>query len=183
MKANFFTILLFFAACLIFSACKKSGSSAIDIAPHNALTYEFQGKIYDGADGTEGRWDLIYNNNKNITGIRIYRPDLFGGSVNFIAPGCAYLSTNSNILINEDINCAITYADGTPIDSSKVYFYQSGTFTSTTSNCTHQSGYVIIGVGSYDLCDIVVNFSVTLVNNKGDKIEIKNGKVTGNYAF
>jgi len=171
----FFTSLI---ACCWISSCKKSGNS--DNSVPGGLRYEFEGQTYDGSNGT---WGLFYNGT-NVFGIRITRSDLFGGELIFKEPDCAYLNQDNASLV-EDPGCILSYEDGTPIDSSQVYLYQSGVFSVNTSNCEHiQKHDPYTGEYYYvDECDLSGNFNVTLVNNQGDIIEIKNGVLTGKFQF
>jgi len=156
------------------SSCKKTGNAAIV----NQFTYEFKGKIYDCSDGNCG----FFTDGTNITGISIYRYDLWGGNIIFKYRYCSYLDPG---LIKLNPGCMLTNFDGTAIDSSKVYLYQSGTLNSTSSNCTTKTiSDIYTGLSkTVSICDIQGNFSLTLVNNLGDKIEITNGIFSGRLQF
>ena len=165
------------ASCC-FGSCKKSGGSENSV--RGSLQYEFEGQKYNGLDGN---WAPLYDGTK-VYGISITRYDLFGGEIVFNKPGCAYLNPH-NAELAEDPGCILSYTDGKPIDSSRVYLYQSGVFNVNTSNRKQiQKHDPFTGEYYYvDECDVHGNFNVTLVNNKGDIIEIKNGVLNGKFQF
>ena len=107
-----------------------------------------------------------------------------GGEIIFKETGCAYLNPH-NVELTEDPGCILSYTDGNPIDSSLVYLYQAGVFNVNTSNCKRVQKHDPY-TGEYynvDECDVSGNFNLTLVNNQGDIIEIKNGVLNGKFQF
>ena len=176
----FSTGLVCLIATCFLSSCKKSGDTSDNSVPATGLSYQYQGKTYDGSDGN---WGLIFSGT-DVIGITINRFDLFGGEVVFRSPDCAYLDPDPES-IRVNTGCFLTYNDGTTIDSSVVYLYQSGSFNSTTSNCGQKQVYDIF-TGEYvtvHQCDIKGTFDLTLVNNNGDIIEIKNGSFGGRFQL
>jgi hypothetical protein len=62
------------------------------------------------------------------------------------------------------------------IDSTKIYFYRSGSVQYSVTDCEYHSGYTIDGTpSSWDECTITGSFALTLGNKNNDLIEIKNG--------
>ena len=172
-------MILIMVGAWLLSSCKKSGSSGND-NPGTPLSYKYHGTMYDGSDGN---WGII-NAGTTVVGVTINRPDLFGGTIAFKSPDCAYLSPASRE-VTEHAGCILTYADGTAIDSSEVYLYKSGVFISTTSNCK-QKKVTDIFTGettTVEECDVKANFSLVLVNNKGDSIEIEDGIINARFQF
>jgi hypothetical protein len=160
-------------------SCKKTGTSDNN-PPVSALTYQYKSITYTGDDGN---WGLIFDGT-DVTGITINRSDLFGGEVIYTPPGCAYTDPHTK-LISKVEGCMLMYNDSTAIDSSVVYLYKSGAFNSKTSNCRQKK---IVDIYTREtqivqLCDIKVKFSLTLVNGKGNIIEINNGSVNGTFQF
>ena len=165
-------------ACCCLCSCKKSGGSENSVP--GGLQYEFEGQTYNSLNVS---WTPLYDGTK-VYGISITRYDLFGGEIVFKETGCAYLNPH-NVELSEDPGCILSYTDGSPIDSSLVYLYQSGVFNVTTSNRKQISKHDPF-TGEYysvDECDVYGNFNVTLINNRGDIIEIKNGVLNGKFQF
>ena len=177
-KINLIISCLLLVAWCCLNSCKKSAAGTN--SERSVLTYEYQGKVYDGNDGN---WGLILSG-IDVVGIQINRTDLFGGEVIYKAPGCAYTDPHTKMIVNSE-GCMLMYDDSTAIDSSVVYLYSSGNFNSTSSNCSTKyskdifTGETVIEV----VCDIKANFSVTLINNKGDIINIQNGSVAGTFQI
>ena len=175
---KFLALLPLLIACCWLSSCKKSGGPENSIP--GGLQYEFEGQTYDGS---YGKYGVLYDGTK-VYGISITRSDLFGGEITFKEPDCAYLDPH-NVELSVDPGCILSYTDGNPIDSSLVYLYQAGVFNVNTSNCKRVQKHDPY-TGEYynvDECDVSGNFNLTLVNNQGDIIEIKNGVLNGKFQF
>lgn len=175
---KFSGLLIALVAYCWLCSCKKYADSE-DSFP-GGFKYEFEGQTYNGLDGNYG---VLFNGTK-VYGISISSYDLFGGEIIFKEPDCAYLKPE-NVELTEDPGCILSYTDGNPIDSSLVYLYQSGVFNVKTSNLRRLEKYDPFTDQYYyvDECDVHGNFNVTLVNNKGDIMEIKNGVLNGKFQF
>jgi len=108
-------------------------------------------------------------------GVLISRPDIFGGTIYFREPGCAYLEPTGTNFSLASPGCQLI--SGGPIDSTKVYFYQSGTVNISKSDCEHkrEPDLVFGGFLEHDECTLSGDFSLTLVNKNNATIKITNG--------
>lgn len=167
----------------VFSACKKTNNQLSDNEPTH-FSFEYNGRIYQSTvtNGVSD-WGLIFNNVHEAIGIVIDMPNIFGGRIIFKVPDCAYLIPFMNWDIREP-GCSI-YTDGQTIDSSTIYYYKSGSISSTKSNCRVKTGTDwITGLNyNYTLCDYAGTFLITVENKKGDIIGIKNGSFKITYQF
>ena len=121
----------------------------------------------------------VISNGKDHINIRI--PGVFGGEIYFDINSCAYLAPELTT-IYKDVHCNLTSRiDGliSPIDSSKVFTYQSGSLNLTISDCiTNTEEYPHPDGGSSHTtssCRASGTFDLTLVNKNNETIEITNG--------
>jgi hypothetical protein len=154
-------------SCLVFCSCKKSNDNP---SIFRQCSFEYQGQVYNCSDE---QWSII-ERDEVVAGIIINRPDLFGGTIRYEDHDCAFLiPAGDSILVNP--GCMLTYDDGSNIDSSKVYLYQSGTLNYTTSNCKEGKMLFIGGYIYYDVCDVEGNFTLNLVNDQNEDITLSKG--------
>ena len=112
-----------------------------------------------------------------IKHIFIRMPDVFGGEIYFDLNNCAYLVPKipgSYI----GANCTLYSTDqDTPIDSSKVFTYQSGFLNLTIEECNTKTVEDPYGIFSFEVttCMVSGTFDLTLVNKDNETIEITNG--------
>lgn len=87
---------------------------------------------------------------------------------------CAYMAPTGNYIMLEQ-NCMLTdWENGqtVPIDSSKVFIFQSGSLNHSISDCKSHS----LGPGyEWTTCRATGTFDLTLVNKFNEAIEITNG--------
>ncbi len=124
------------------------------------FSFTYNGQTYTGAEygsPREFRGDIL--------GIEIRKPDVLGGVVRFIwANNCAILEpTGMDISFNEN-SCAF-YTTGSPVDSSKIFTYSSGSGNTTATNCKTKRDR--LNRVDYTTCTISGSFSLVLINNAG----------------
>ena len=152
------------------TACKKDSAQG---PPQGRLRFTYNGNQYDLSyilNGT-AEWGI------EKSGIFINRPDIFNGSVHFPNDNCAFLDPAINALyVQMDMNCQLS-SFGLPIDSVKVYLYQSGSVNIAYKNCSVKSGHdPVTGTkSSYNVCDANGSFNLVLKNKKNKTITITNG--------
>jgi hypothetical protein len=173
-------IIIFISLALLFASCKKSDSKVEPEKDEFSFTYNGQNYNYSitgnvanagvgkGTDGTPN--------------IGIDMVNLFGGRVYFEKTGCAYLEPEfSYIILNSGCMLSVQNPSGSPlpIDSSKVFLYESGTLNISFSNCISKSGVdIITGLPyQYNDCAAIGTFDLTLKNNNNSTIKITNGIV------
>ena len=110
-------------------------------------------------------------------------PSVFGGQIDFIRAGCAYLAPLNKVVYVNDPNCQLSikddYGNFQPIDSVQTYIYQSGSLNISFSNCQPKSG-TDFATGlpySYNVCRASGTFDLTLINKDNQTIKITNGVV------
>jgi hypothetical protein len=170
-----YAVILF--STLIIGSCKKTSDG-----PPQGFRFEYDSKTYT-RDIVNNLADcgLNFNDTYDAIGVTIAKPDIFGSKIIFYAPDCACLFPAS---WDMDENCNIN-TNGESFDSSKVYYYKSGSFKSTKSNCIQKSGTdIVTGLRyTYLICDYAGSFSLILENNKSETIEIRNGSFDQTYQF
>lgn len=113
----------------------------------------------------------------NFAGLKINRPDIFGGVIEIDCDIqgnilCAYLNPTG---MNVSGACNNLLNNGAPIDSVKVFWYESGSVNFGWSDCKNiPNGYQ----GEQD-CAINGSFNITLTNKNNQKIILSNGSFSG----
>jgi len=105
-------------------------------------------------------------------------PDVFGGKIFFDINNCAYLVPEIlNSYIGANCTLYITNDQDTPIDSSKIFSYQSGSLDLNIGECNTHTVEDIWGLISYEVttCMVSGTFDLILVNKDNETIEITNG--------
>ncbi len=177
--------LLFISLVFILVACSKDETPTI--YEIDTFSWAYNGRSYN----------LVYKDNTSNAGARINMNripaisfdmvDELGGSIYF-EKACAYLEPLGSI-IYENEGCVLTEKDGTgniiPIDSTKVYIYQSGFFNISISNCTKKTAVDLLTGDSYqyDDCTVSGTFDLTLVNKEDATIKITDGIVILNHVL
>jgi len=154
-------------AILFSTACSKQDEI------HGEFSFTYNGEEYHNtpsnldADGFDFSDEGKYH-------INIYMPDVFDGEIYFDISNCAYMNL-SGTYVTLGQHCNLTaYADGQtmPIDSSKVFIYQSGSLKHSISDCKKHS----LGSGlDWTTCRASGSFDLTLKNKDNETIEITNG--------
>lgn len=170
LSASIFPVLLLYTLVST-TACKKTDSK---LPADGKFSFSYNGTQYvlPYREGT-AEWGITSG-----TGIFIYRPDLFNGTIYFPYTNCAYLEPGHMLTLQLAANCQLTEAGGTPIDSVAVYLYQSGTVNVSYRNCSSISEYDVY-TGStihYQVCDADGAFDLILKNKNNSTITITNGK-------
>lgn len=110
--------------------------------------------------------------------ITIDMVDVFGGIIYFDETDCAYLKPEFNtVYIGEACNLmTITDGNTVPIDSVKVFQYQSGSFNVFLDKCEmHSWEHPIGGTVEYEVCVASGTFDLSLVNKNNETIELSDG--------
>ena len=160
---------------LLLTGCKKNST------PKDEISFTYNGRTYfhDSKDRLHSiNVSYGYSGAPSLK-VSINLPNL-DGTVTFERTGCAFYLPKAVRLNNFSPGCVISYssvAPGTPIDSSKIYQYSSGSLNLTSSNCT-SSSFVFLGITLYSTyCDVNGTFDLTLTNRNNEKIVITNGIV------
>jgi len=160
-------LLICLLGCAI--ACKKDSAQG---PPHGRFRFTYNETHYDLSykDGT-AEWGI------ENSGIFIYRPDIFNGSVHFPYDSCAFLDPGINALFVQRTAYCDLSTNSLPIDSVKVYLYQSGSVNISYKNCSFKSEYdPFTGTNySYNVCDANGAFNLVLKNKENKTITITNG--------
>ena len=173
---NLLAILTVLSALLLSNACSKESELMPDPGEFNFT--------YNGKDYHMTPYNLnVEVSSKGKNRINIHLPGVFGGEIYFDVNGCAYMAPELTTIYT-DLHCNLTSkVDGinVPIDSSKVFIYQSGSLNLTISDCStntsenpHPDGGSSSTVTS---CRASGTFDLTLVNKNNETIEITNGVI------
>ncbi len=171
--------LLFVSLALILVSCSKDENP--NIPETDKFNWTYNGRTYnliiknDVANAGAGK-----GQNGNVA-IIFDMSEALGGTIHF-EKDCAYLEPlGSSISQNE--GCLLTDKDEAgniiPIDSTKVFIYQSGSFNISFSKCVKKTSVdLLTGQSSqYDDCAASGSFDLTLVNKDNDIIVISDGIV------
>ena len=124
------------------------------------FSFTYNGQTYKGSEFGSPR-EL----QGDVVGIEIHKPDVLGGVVKFIwINNCAILEP-AGMDISFNFNSCAFYSP-TPVDSSKIFTYSSGSGNTVASDCENKHE-PIFNV-DYTTCTISGSFSLVLVNNAGD---------------
>lgn len=155
------------AAILLLNACSKQDEI------HGEFSFSYSGEEYHNTPSNlDDEGFEVSDDGKNH--ITIDMPDVFGAEIYFDVSHCAYLNLSS-VYVTLEENCKLTaFANGQtgPIDSSKVFIYQSGSLQLSISDCKNHS----LGSGyDWTTCRASGSFDLTLMNKDNETIEITNG--------
>jgi hypothetical protein len=178
MKYPKIMIVIFFTC--FFAACKKTDSKVDPEKDEFSFTY----------DGRKYNYSITGNISnagvsKGIDGtpyIVIDMVNVFGGRIHFEKTGCAFLEPEFTYL-RLDQGCQLSeinpVGNTIPIDSVKVFVYQSGSLNVSFSNCITKSGVdFVTGLNyQYEICAALGTFDLVLVNKNNETIKITNGIV------
>jgi len=164
---KFLFIAITIAALLFSNACSKQDEV------HGEFSFSYNGTEYHNSPSNLDD-DGFEVSNDGIRHIYFYMPDVFGGEIYFDIHHCAYLlPPSTNITLEQSCNLtSFVNGQNVPIDSSKVFIYQSGSLNLSVSDCkTHSLGSGL----DWSTCRASGTFELTLVNNLNETIEITNG--------
>ena len=149
------SIALLILICLL-PSCKKSLSTG-----KVEFSFSYNGRTYNNiADGAP----IVSNG--DIIGIEIWRPDVFGGVLHFDwNNNCAYIVPSGTDIFYDNNTCQ--YNSAGPIDSSRLYIYQSGGKQNyTISNCQQKDDAFTGAI--YETCTVSGSFALVLINKAGN---------------
>ena len=159
-------ILITLLAAMLFSCSNE---------PNEEFSFTYNGKKYHNTSANLNIGVIL----PGIQRIFIHMPDVFGGEIYFDIQNCAYLVPEfPGSYIGQ--NCTLYSTDQyTPIDSSKVFAYQSGSLNLTIGECNTYTVEDPFGFFSYEVttCQVSGTFDLTLVNKNNETIEITNGLI------
>jgi hypothetical protein len=120
--------------------------------------------------------------------LMIDMPNAFPGRVYFEKTGCAYLEPEfASVRLAQ--GCQLKQVDQAgnlvPIDSSKVFIYQSGSLNVSFSDCSSKSGVdFVTGYNyQYNECAAIGTFGLTLANKNNELIKITDGVVKFHHVI
>jgi hypothetical protein len=170
--------------CIIFTlpGCKKNSTDFPAVTEQLEFSFTYNGQTYSGMnycalpmDGGSRLEGIIIINKEDIFGGKIY---YYSNAFSSLNPfnNCAFLQPTGTLIAKNLPGCLLTNSNGSPIDSSRVFIYNSGAINTTYSNCKHKiDPFVNIG---YDECTVTGSFSLVIGNNSG---QTKN--ITGSFKF
>jgi hypothetical protein len=170
MKFSFF-ISLIIVLQLSLPGCKKSSFS--NDQPEFSFTYN--GNTYNNP--AYGRPAM---NGSSFLGIIIDKPDVLGGVVSFYFNYCSFLDPGSPVLWIDYSNCNIRNGNGSPIDSSVVFLYRSGSYNRYNKHCKQVTGFDLFtgATSTWTSCTDYGDFTLVLGNNAG-----LTKTISGHYSF
>jgi len=179
-------ILIFISLAFFFASCKKSESTVVPEKDDFSFTYNGQNYNYSIFGNTANAG--VGKGMNGTPNLFIDMVNLFGGRIYFEKTGCAYLEPEfSYIILNSGCMLSVQNPSGgpLPIDSSKVFLYESGSLNVSFSNCISKSGVdIITGLPyQYNDCAAIGTFDLTLKNNNNSTIKITNGIVKFHHVI
>ena len=181
MKYSKIIIAIFFT--YFFAGCKKNDSKAD--APVDEFSFTYNGTKYNySITGNVSNAGV----GKGIDGtpyIIIDMADVFGGRIHYEKTGCAYLEPEFTSGISLSPGCQLSSGNTDPIDSVKVFLYQSGSLNVSFSNCITKSGVdPFTGLNyQYNEYAALGTFDLTLVNKNNETIKVTNGIVKFHHVI
>ncbi len=176
------------SVCCMFLICSCKKDSGSNNNSKDRFTFEYNGIVYNKTV-TNNVTNAAAINTNGGPGIFIDMPSVFGGRIFFIRNGCAYLETGSDVINVTEPNCQLSIQDNfsnpQPIDSVKVYIYQSDTLNISFSDCKVKSSTDpwTGAMHQYHVCRAKGTFELTLINKNQQQIKITNGKVDQTIQF
>lgn len=168
---NFLTPAICFL--LFLPGCKKNPDIVQVATESPEFSFTYNGQTYTGMSNC-----LLLTSGDRLEGFAINKEDVFGGKIYYYSQptNCAFLQPSGTLIAKNFPGCTLTNADGSPIDLSRVFIYQSGSINTTYSNCKHKKDpFTNI---EYNECIVTGSFSLAVGNNAG---QIKN--ITGSFKF
>jgi hypothetical protein len=180
MKYSKIMIAIFFTC--FFAGCKKTDSKADPEKDEFSFTYN--GRNYNHSI-TGNRSNA--GAGKGFDGtpyINIDMADVFGGRIHFEKTGCAYFEPEFST-VRLDQGCQLSDGNTDPIDSVKVFLYQSGSLNVSFSKCITKSGVDFVTGLNYqnEICAVLGTFDLVLVNKNNETIKISNGIVKFHHVI
>ena len=176
---NFLTAAICFL--LFLQGCKKNPDNVSVTTEYPEFSFAYNGQTYSGMSYCE----LPMDGGSRLEGIVINNEALFGGKIYYYSQAfnplqpfnnCAFLQPTGTLIVKNLPGCLLTNANGSPIDFSQVFIYQSGSINTAYSNCKHKKD-PFTNV-EYDECTVTGSFSLVIGNNAG---QTKN--ITGSFKF
>jgi len=177
-----FTFLLTLAVLLLSNACSKQADPIIEPEVIDFL-FTYNGQTYHHKAGDYATASVQYFHKK--LSISINMVDVFGGEIYFDEKNCAFLAPEYyKVYHDEDCNLDARINNQiVPIDSTKVFIYQSGYLNASLTNCQTHTTDLGISVYTYTTCIASGTFELTLVNKIDETIEITSGTIYNYTVF
>jgi hypothetical protein len=167
-------ISLFIVNCL---ACKKNITAGPETETdifrftynNTVINYRITGNNLDAAPGFYFGEPILF----------IDMPNIFKAPIQYHRTGCAFMGREVTVRPGCVLLSNSTSPPSSPIDSTEVFYYESGVLNLSVSNCVTKSGYDFWTGQNYTqtICAIKGTFDLTLTNKNNDKIKITNGEV------
>jgi len=172
MVRLFFLSVLFLIILTQLAGCKKNSS----VKEKNEITFTYNGQTYTNIDTFK-----LFGGYSNFLGFEFYSHAVLGGKLHYswitnpsgtTTYECAYIEPTGLDIFND--NTCTFFTGGTPVDSSKIYTYISGSKNFTFPDCKTET---FLGQ-STTYCTISGNFTLVLANNAG-----LTKTITGTFKF
>ena len=176
------SLLIFGSVLLISNACSKQ-SEPMPEPEENDFVFTYNGKTYH--QRVEAYFTAGVQSFHDKLSIFINMVDVFGGEIYFDEKNCAYLAPEYyKVYHDEDCNLDARINNQiVPIDSTKVFIYQSGYLNASLTNCQTHTTDLGISVYTYTTCIASGTFELTLVNKIDETIEITSGTIYNYTVF
>ena len=175
-KKCILAIILVSVLCV---SCKKNGTK---VEPQNVFSFTYKGQTYRSSRTGDVVNAGVGRNQDGSPTVRIGMYDVFGGQIYFESQNCAYLEPQFKS-IRANRGCILlevnTVGQLVPIDSVKVFIYQSGSKNISFSNYVSRTETDLFTGASrtYTLCSAAGTFDLTLVNKNKETIKITDGVI------
>jgi hypothetical protein len=180
---KFIGAAIYCCCCLCFAGCKKNNDSP---SYETKISFNYNGQQYNRTHPSSIFSDFILVQGQillvNFTGLGIEdENNLLQGKIVLLArnPGtipCAYLQPTGSSVSALGGDCNRLQAGGNPIDSVRVYWYESGSVNFSYSDCKAITSATVPGQND---CAISGTFNITLTNKNNQKIILTNGTFSG----
>ncbi|MBL0271508.1 MAG: hypothetical protein IPQ06_00190 [Chitinophagaceae bacterium] len=177
MKSSIF----FLSFIILVQSCKKQAADVPAATEYPEFSFTYNGQTYSGMNNCE----LLMDNGSRLEGIGINKEDVFGGKIFFYSQAfnpsapfnnCAFLQPTGTLIVKNLPGCLLTNFNGSPIDSSRVFIYNSGSISTAYTNCKLKTDpFTNI---QYEECRVTGSFSLVIGNNSG-----QTKKITGSFKF
>lgn len=169
-------IIIYSTMLLAVFACSNQSDDPIEPALQE-YRFTYNGKEYYKGT-TDYNPELVVSSFQGKVSILIDMIPLFGGVVYLDRNDCGFLEPEFTKVYHDDDCNLSSLVNGhiVPIDSVKVFTYESGSLHVEVSDCKSIS-VCSVGCWNFLACKASGTFEVTLVNKNNERIEIKNGVI------
>jgi hypothetical protein len=164
------------------TGCKKNNPV---ISYETKIDFTYNGQSYSRTSPSRILSNLIVVQNEfllvNFAGLEIDDDAVLGGDIFILSksPGaiqCAYFQPTGLSVHDVFGNCSTLLSGSDPIDSLRVYWYESGSLNFSYTDCKAVTNAIVSGQKD---CAISGNFDLTLTNKNNQKMRLTNGSFKG----